>query len=59
MLRRKQQLTELLRAREIPVDADGFRELAAVLAPQAGIDQETAQAWLAESLAAARADRSC
>jgi integrase len=51
MLRRKQRLTELLDGREVPAGPEGLKELAAVLAPQAGIDQETAQAWLAESAA--------
>ena len=47
-LRRRQRLTELLRGREIPAGPEGLSELAVRLAPQAGIDQETALAWLAE-----------
>ena len=47
-LRRKQRLTELLFGHEIPDGRKGLSELAVRLAPQAGIDQETALAWLAQ-----------
>lgn len=57
MLRRKQRLTDLRGGREVPVGPEGLKELAAVLAPQAGIDQETAQAWLAEFAVAAGSGR--
>jgi hypothetical protein len=52
-LRRKQRLTELIHGREVPTGPEDLNELAATLAPQAGIDQETARAWLAELAAAA------
>ena len=52
-LRRKQRLTELINGREVPAGPADLNDLAAALAPQAGIDQETARAWLAELAAAA------
>lgn len=48
MLRRKQRLSELFRSREVPVGPDGLSELATALAPQAGLDEHTALAWLTE-----------
>jgi integrase len=56
-LRRKQRLTELINGREVPAGPADLNDLAAALAPQAGIDQETARAWLAELAAAARPGR--
>jgi integrase len=48
LLRRKQRLSELFRGREVSVDPDRLSELAAVLAPQAGLDEHTALIWLTE-----------
>ena len=53
-LRRKQRLTELIRGREIPADPSGLSELAAALALDAGLDHQTAHAWLAEFAGSAR-----
>jgi hypothetical protein len=53
-LRRKLRLTEMIRGREIPADPSGLSELAAALALDAGLDHQTARAWLAEFAGSAR-----
>jgi integrase len=51
-LRRKERLRELHRQHPSVSDADGLAALAAVIGPQAGLDEHTALAWLTEFAAA-------
>lgn len=47
-LRRKERLRELYRQHLSASDADGLVALAAVIGPQAGLEEDTAMAWLTE-----------
>jgi hypothetical protein len=51
-LSRKERLRELHRQHPSVSDADGLAALAAVIGPQAGLDEHTALAWLTEFAAA-------
>ena len=51
-LRKKERLRELYRQHMLPSSADELTVLAAVIGPEAGLDERTTLAWLTEFAAA-------